>query len=147
MLQVCAARNLVIERLLPIQSFMDHTLYDCGSLWWHTWHPLFRSVSQDCKIDKDSPVTKKLFWEVCSQMLWEAIAWLRPLGNRLHYCEHIRQEAAVDWWLPLEEFIPLNDFPASGPHSYLFYLFWSKRNPVLYFIPVLNSEFRLTSPL
>lgn len=31
-LQVCSARDLVIQKLLPIKSFMDHTMYDVGSL-------------------------------------------------------------------------------------------------------------------
>ena len=30
--QVCRARDTVISRLLPVKSFLDHTLYDCGSL-------------------------------------------------------------------------------------------------------------------
>ena len=32
LVQVCRARDAVISRLLPIGHFLDHTLYDCGSL-------------------------------------------------------------------------------------------------------------------
>ena len=31
-MQVCKVRDAVISRLLPVGNFLDHTLFDCGSL-------------------------------------------------------------------------------------------------------------------
>ena len=30
--QVVMARNFIVEKFLPVDDFLDHTSYDCGTL-------------------------------------------------------------------------------------------------------------------